>query len=126
MMGVIQCPRCDKPMICESFSTEGIWSYRLKCPAGHIWNLVEVKDEPRRLIDTCIFCGKPLYDGDDADDWTNYLPKEIVIKKGQDASDAYMQRICRAICPNCERVHPTSRHQHDGIIWARLKEEYKK
>lgn len=121
----IKCPTCGGNMICVSWSTDphsvDIHTYRLRCPAGHIWNLVEMKDEPRRVIDTCVFCGKPFYNGDD---WTNYLPKEIVVKRGQDAADAYRQGKSKAICPNCEKDHPTSRQQHDSIMWARLIEEW--
>ena len=130
----IKCPKCGGNMICESWSLDpniheiregqsvDPYTYRLRCPAGHIWDLVEVKGEPRRVIDTCVFCGKAFYDGDD---WTNYLPKEIIIKRGQDAADAYRQGKCKAICPDCEKDHPTSRQHHDGIMWARLMEDYK-
>lgn len=117
----IQCPKCDGNMICETCS-EDPHKYRLRCPAGHIWDLVEVRDEPRRVIDTCVFCGKPFYNGDD---WTNYLPKEIVIERGQDAADAYLKGQSKAICPDCEKDHPTGRNSHDGIMWARLIEEWR-
>lgn len=130
----IKCPKCGGNMICvresgtinphtngEGWSADPPTEYRLRCPAGHIWNLVEMKDEPRRVIDTCVFCGKPFYNGDD---WTNYLPKEVVLKTGQDAADAYRQGKSKAICPDCEKDHPTSRQQHDSIMWARLIEEW--
>lgn len=74
-------------------------------------------------IVTCSFCGKGLYEGDD---WRNYLPKEIVVEKGQDAGDAYHIHQDKAICPDCENVHPLETYRHDGIVWARLKEELKK
>lgn len=74
----------------------------------------------REVKAVCAFCGKSLYDGDD---WRNYIPKEIVIERGQDAADVYTQRKDKAICPDCEKDHPLGMYNHDGIMWVRLKEE---
>lgn len=120
-------------MICESWEIDphsaDVHTYRLKCPAGHIWDLVEVKDEPRRvvkvkselrrIVTVCVFCGRNLYDGDE---WKNYLPKEIAVEKGQDAGDAYHNHQDKAVCPDCEVKHPLEFFSHDGIMWARLKD----
>ena len=120
----IKCPTCGGNMICESWSTDphsvDIHTYRLRCPAGHIWNLVEVKDETRKMVTVCTFCRGVLYDGDE---WRNYLPKEVVVEKGQDAGDAYHNHQDKAVCPDCEVEHPLKFFSHAGIMWARLEED---
>jgi len=126
---VLKCPKCNGNMICESWSLDpniregqsvDPHTYRLRCPAGHIWKLEAMEDEPRRVVATCVFCGKELYDGDY---WRNYLPKEVVVEKGQDAADAYLKDQSKAMCKDCEKDHPIKTWVHDGIMWITLRDE---